>query len=317
MMRIAVCLVTVCEKVQLKRVRERLEQRNATCESYEAQLQRVQEQMLEELDEKDQELVRLREECSKARAGVSRERKAKEELRRNMEQACEQFKAQVEGFQSGLHAEQSKLKSLREQYTQSKHEAQRDLARFSDERVSLFSQISSAQEEYDCLKVVQAEEKERYLEGLRAVSQERTMAEDNVAALQVRLTEVEREKQESNLNVQLEAARRQIAALELVKAELEQEHKMKEQAVAARSDVEEKSRSFIAEQHQRLEVEAAARHGAEQQVRELQRQVASLRSQLNTSQENQKDFVELSQALQMKLAKIEEEQKLNTASNPS
>jgi uncharacterized protein involved in exopolysaccharide biosynthesis len=103
------------------------------------------------------------------------------------------------------------------------------------------------------------------------------------------------------------------AALELVKAELEQEQ---EQAVAARSDVEEKSRSFIAEQHQRLEVEAAARHGAEQQVRELQRQVASLRSQLNTSQENQKDFVELSQALQMKLAKIEEEQKLNTASNP-
>jgi chromosome segregation ATPase len=164
-------LHTAALESELKRVRERLEQRNATCESYEAQLQRVQEQMLEELDEKDQELVRLREECSKARAGVSRERKAKEELRRNMEQACEQFKAQVEGFQSGLHAEQSKLKSLREQYTQSKHEAQRDLARFSDERVSLFSQISSAQEEYDCLKVVQAEEKERYLEGLRAVSQ--------------------------------------------------------------------------------------------------------------------------------------------------
>jgi chromosome segregation ATPase len=333
-------LHTTALESELKRVRERLEQRNATCESYEAQLQRVQEQMLEELDEKDQELVRLREECSKARAGVARERKAKEELRRNMEQACEQFKAQVEGFQSGMHAEQSKLKSLREQYTQSKHEAQRDLARFSDERVSLFAQIASAQEEYDCLKVVQAEEKERYLEGLHAVIQERTMAEDNVAALQVRLTEVERRKQsveeelsakldqlreqlelrdrerewqESNLNVELEAARRQIAALELVKAELEQEQ---EQAVAARSDVEEKSRSFIAEQHQRLEVEAAARHGAEQQVRELQRQVASLRSQLNTSQENQKDFVELSQALQMKLAKIEEEQKLNTASNP-
>ena len=72
-----------------------------------------------------------------------------------------------------MHAEQSKLKSLREQYTQSKHEAQRDLARFSDERVSLFAQIASAQEEYDCLKVVQAEEKERYLEGLHAVIQVR------------------------------------------------------------------------------------------------------------------------------------------------
>lgn len=70
--------------------------------------------------------------------------------------------------------------------------------------------------------------------------------------------------------------------------------------MAARSDVEEKSRNFIAEQHQRLEVEVTARQAAEQQVRELQRQVASLRSQLNTSQENQKDFVELSQTLQVR-----------------
>lgn len=65
------------------------------CESYEAQLQRVQEQMLEELDGKDQELSRLREECSKARAGVMRERKAKEELRSKMEEAREHFKIQV------------------------------------------------------------------------------------------------------------------------------------------------------------------------------------------------------------------------------
>lgn len=76
-------------------MKQRLEQQSATCESYEAQLQRVQEQMLEELDEKEQELSRLREECSKARAGVMRERKAKEELRHQMEDACAQSKLQV------------------------------------------------------------------------------------------------------------------------------------------------------------------------------------------------------------------------------
>ena len=70
-----------------------------------------------------------------------------------------------------MHTQQTKLKSLRDQYTQSKHEAQRDLARFSDERVSLFAQVGSAQEEYDCLKVLQAEEKEKYAESLRVVSQ--------------------------------------------------------------------------------------------------------------------------------------------------
>ena len=76
-------------------MRQRLEQQTATCESYEAQLQRVQEQMLEELDEKDQELSRLREECSKAKTGVVRERRAKEELRRKMDDVCKQFKAEV------------------------------------------------------------------------------------------------------------------------------------------------------------------------------------------------------------------------------
>ena len=69
--------------------------------------------------------------------------------------------------------------------------------------------------------------------------------------------------------------------------------------MASRSALEEKSRQFIAEQHHKLEVEVTGRQAAEQQVRELQLQVASLRSQLNTSQENQKDFVELSQALQV------------------
>lgn len=72
------------------------------------------------------------------------------------------------------------------------------------------------------------------------------------------------------------------------------------QAMVACSDLEEKSRSFIAEQHHRLEAEVASRQAAEQLVRELQMQISSLRSQLNTSQENQKDFVELSQALQVK-----------------
>ena len=79
-------------------MRRQLEQRSAMCESYEAQLQRVQEQMLEELEEKDRELGRLREECSKARAGLMRERKVKEELRRRMEEAREQFTTQVSVF---------------------------------------------------------------------------------------------------------------------------------------------------------------------------------------------------------------------------
>ena len=80
---------------------------------------------------------------------------------------------QVEHFQAGMQAQQAKLKSLKEQYTQSKHEAQRDLAKFSDERVTLYAHISSAQEEYDCLKVLQAEETQKYAQHISEEKQVR------------------------------------------------------------------------------------------------------------------------------------------------
>ena len=47
------------------------------------------------MKEKDRELARLRVENSKVMAAVMRERKVKEELRRMMEGAREDFKAQV------------------------------------------------------------------------------------------------------------------------------------------------------------------------------------------------------------------------------
>ena len=69
---------------------------------------------------------------------------------------------QVERFQAGTQTLQGSLRTVKEQYTDSKHEAQRELAKFSDERINLYSQISAAQDEYDCLKVLQAEEAETY-----------------------------------------------------------------------------------------------------------------------------------------------------------
>lgn len=69
--------------------------------------------------------------------------------------------------------------------------------------------------------------------------------------------------------------------------------------MAARTVVEDKSRQFIQEQQQKLEKEAAGRQAAEQRMREMQKQISSLRSQLNTSQENQRDFVQLCQDLQV------------------
>ena len=160
---------------------------------------------------------------------------------------------QVERFEATMQNQQAKLKSLKEQYTQSKHEAQRDLARFSDERVSLFAQITSAQEEYDCLKVVQSEEAQKYTQDITEANkvilifqsyhsgmvcvQALAMAEENVAALQTRLTELEQEKlkSEESLGSQL-AQLNELYQLEQITRE-KNEFALSKQLDAARSQI--------------------------------------------------------------------------------
>ena len=91
------------------------------------------------------------------------------------------------------------------------------------------------------------------------------------------------------------------------------------QAVAGRASIEEKSRAFIQQQQAQLEQLSQAKvrgqlailstiyqgpthflqEGSERQVRELQQQLSQLRSQLSTSESTQKDFVQLSQSLQV------------------
>ena len=73
---------------------------------------------------------------------------------------------QVENFQASTQSLQGKLKTVKEQYTQSKLEAQRELAKFSEDKVALYSQVSAAQDEYDCLKVLQAEEAQKYAQSI-------------------------------------------------------------------------------------------------------------------------------------------------------
>ncbi len=54
------------------------------------------------------------------------------------------------------------MRSLKEKFTEVKHDAQREVARFSDERVKLYSQIEHSREEYDCLKVLQSQNMSEY-----------------------------------------------------------------------------------------------------------------------------------------------------------
>ena len=89
------------------------------------------------------------------------------------------------------------------------------------------------------------------------------------------------------------------AALEGLKQELVVERRGREEAVTSKQSVEIKSKLFIASQQQQMEALNKAKESAEQQVRDLQRQLSQLKHQLSHTEETQKDFVELSQSLQV------------------
>ncbi len=63
----------------------------------------------------------------------------------------------MEKFESHQRDLAQSLRSLREKFTEAKHDAQREVARFSDERVKLYGHLKQSREEYDCLKVLQGQ----------------------------------------------------------------------------------------------------------------------------------------------------------------
>jgi len=100
-----------------------------------------------------------------------------------------------------------------------------------------------------------------------------------------------------------------------VRSDLELERRAKEEALNSKTSIQEKSTAFIQEQQRQIEklhkdkvlyshccnvCHCGVQESSEKQVGELTRQLSSLKHQLDNTAETQKDFVELSQNLQVR-----------------
>lgn len=80
---------------QLAEAQKEVSRREEMCGNYEAQLQRVQSQMAEDMQERDMFIDRLRAEQGKYKAGILRERKLRQDLRRQLDETREEMKTRV------------------------------------------------------------------------------------------------------------------------------------------------------------------------------------------------------------------------------
>ncbi|XP_018528320.1 rab GTPase-binding effector protein 2 [Lates calcarifer] len=240
----------------------------------------------------------LNSQVSELRGEVSRLLAEKEELERELDKQTNHMHKQVTMLQSQVQTSESLLQDLQKSFSQSQNAVQSRLAELSFSQRKMCSELSRLKgEEVEddvpdssssfpaTLQGAHCEERLR-IEIVNLRDQLNTRTEEN-EVLEVQLsslkTETERiQAQKDQLQAELLACRTELEALRVALSHVQSTNKT-------------------------LHNEKAALH---QQCLELRSQIISLRSQVDTSQTVQRDFVQLSQSLQVKLELIRQAESL-------
>lgn len=78
--------------------------------------------------------------------------------------SCFPIIIQIEAFQGNEHEVKQQLSVVKDKFTEITQDTQKEIARFTIERSKLHQQRESAQEEYDCLKVLHKQEMDQRAE---------------------------------------------------------------------------------------------------------------------------------------------------------
>ncbi|PWA33220.1 hypothetical protein CCH79_00013594, partial [Gambusia affinis] len=231
---------------------------------------------------------------SELRGEVSRLQAEKEELERELDTHTHQTHKQVSLLQSQVQASETLLQDLQKSFSQSQNAVQSRLAELSLSQRKMCCELSRLKgEEVD----------ESLLESMSSLSsaQHGAHCEERLRIEIVNLREQLDSRTEEN--VQLSTLRTETERIQAQKDQQQAE------LLSCRSELDalRVALTHLQSSNKTLTHDKAVLH---QQCLELRSQVISLRSQVDTSQTVQRDFVELSQSLQVKLELIRQAESL-------
>uniref|UniRef100_A0A3B5MWS2 Rab GTPase-binding effector protein 2 n=1 Tax=Xiphophorus couchianus TaxID=32473 RepID=A0A3B5MWS2_9TELE len=228
---------------------------------------------------------------SELRGEVSRLQAEKEELERELDTHTHQTHKQVSLLQSQVQASETLLQDLQKSFSQSQNAVQSRLAELSLSQRKMCCELSRLRgEEVD----------ESLLDPMSSLSSGAHCEE----RLRIEIV---------NLREQLDSRTEENVQLSTLRTETEKIQAQKDQQQAellsCRSELDalRVALTHLQSSNKTLTHDKAVLH---QQCLELRSQVISLRSQVDTSQTVQRDFVELSQSLQVKLELIRQAESL-------
>ncbi|XP_070390254.1 rab GTPase-binding effector protein 1-like isoform X3 [Dermacentor albipictus] len=312
---------------ELKRLRERLCQPCEMCSNYELQLQQVQ-----------RDLDRHAKELGTARQDLSRERDHRQQLEQRFADSATDVQHQVSELQARLGASEAALAETQQAHAEVSQQANEELSRLHAQLVSLRDQAERLSQENQQLlgryvaKARQLQDQPINLpdsleelrfqclqlqEDLIKVQLDKETLEENLRGQILFLrdqasSEMNCKQQiERTLTQEAEQLRRQLDLLTGVREQLEKERQLREQKEKCLQACEARLAHLTSQLDDRVvslqrghDQLTTTKEKLEEEVTRLRGRVQTLQMELDNSEAVQRDFVKLSQSLQVELEKI-------------
>ncbi|XP_046280956.1 rab GTPase-binding effector protein 1 isoform X1 [Marmota monax] len=300
------------------------------CSNYEKQLQGIQIQEAETRDQVKKLQVMLRQ----ANDQLEKTMKDKQELEDFIKQSTEDSSHQISALVLRAQASEILLEELQQGFSQAKRDVQEQMAVLMQSREQVSEELLRLQKDNDSLQgkhslhvsLQQAEDfilpdtievlRELVLKYRENIIHVRTAADHMEEKLkaeilflkeQIQAEQCLKENLEETLQLEIENCKEEIASISSLKAELERIKVEKEQLDSTfreKSQQLENLQEIKINLEDQLKKETAAKAAVEQLMFEEKNKAQRLQTELDVSEQVQRDFVKLSQTLQVQLERI-------------
>uniref|UniRef100_A0A7N4NQ28 Rab GTPase-binding effector protein 1 n=1 Tax=Sarcophilus harrisii TaxID=9305 RepID=A0A7N4NQ28_SARHA len=300
------------------------------CSNYEKQLQGIQSQEAETRDQ----VKKLQGMLRQVNDQLEKTAKDKQDLEEMMRQSAEESGQQISALALQTRASELALSELQQAFSQAQRNAQEQMGVLMQSREQVSEELARLQKENESLQgkhglhlaLQQAEDfvlpeaaeelRElvlRYRESMVSARTAADHAEEKLKAEilflkeQIQAEQCLKENLEETLQLEIETCKEEIASISSLKAELERLKADKEQlesGLRERTEQLESLRQAEMTLEEQLKRETAAKTNVEQLMFEEKNKAQRLQTELDVSEQVQRDFVKLSQTLQVQLERI-------------
>lgn len=293
----------------------------AMCVNYEKQLQKMQDE-----NQKFQNLAsNLQVALDQEKKELFKEQKMRSKLEESVSSAAEDAQMQINNHAMTNNKLEKLIAGLRENFEATKHGTQTQIAKLVTSRDQLMQELSQLRTEYAALqdnaiqqlthmdsdaRLAEMHEQLMQIRAASEVTEEKLRSEVAFLKDRVMAEQVAKDSLEAMLQGDVDNTR---VELERLRGECDKEKKAREEAQARLNmsgqsirNTEDKSKQVIIALRGQLDEVNAEKTRAEEESKQLRNQLQAMTEQLNQSETVQRDFVRLSQSLQMQIAQIHE-----------